>query len=165
MGVSWVGNVLARRNPDEGPQYRMPCQGGASCLYSKAHIDLGLQGWGFSSINLKIAIWSRIPRATVLFNRRWFKLSPFICFPDALHTYFGLCGLSLMQEPGLRDIHAALNITQRAADHLHKLHNKMNRWWPPNRTFNLNYFNLLSLNYHQFHYFRHIHSVEISNNL
>ena len=46
---------------------------------------------------------------------------------DALHTYFGLCGLSLMQEPGLRTIHAALNITQRAADHLHKLHDKMNR--------------------------------------
>jgi len=47
--------------------------------------------------------------------------------PDALHTYFGLCGLSLIQEPGLRGIHAALNITQRATDHLDKLHNKMNR--------------------------------------
>ncbi|XP_073243213.1 geranylgeranyl transferase type-1 subunit beta-like [Porites lutea] len=47
--------------------------------------------------------------------------------PDALHTYFGLCGLSLMSEPGLRKIHAALNITQRAADHLHQLHSKMNR--------------------------------------
>ncbi|XP_029208313.2 geranylgeranyl transferase type-1 subunit beta-like isoform X1 [Acropora millepora] len=44
--------------------------------------------------------------------------------PDALHTYFGLCGLSLMKEPGLREIHAALNITQRAADHLHQLHEK-----------------------------------------
>lgn len=44
--------------------------------------------------------------------------------PDALHTYFGLCGLSLMREPGLRAIHAALNITQRAAQHLHKLHSK-----------------------------------------
>ena len=48
-------------------------------------------------------------------------------FLDALHTYFGLCGLSLMQEPGLSEIHAALNITQRAADHLHNLHSKMNR--------------------------------------
>ncbi|XP_078374202.1 geranylgeranyl transferase type-1 subunit beta-like isoform X1 [Oculina patagonica] len=47
--------------------------------------------------------------------------------PDALHTYFGLCGMSLMQEPGLNAIHAALNITQRAADHLNKLHNQMIR--------------------------------------
>ena len=48
----------------------------------------------------------------------------FICFSDALHTYFGLCGLSLMEEPGLNAIHAALNITQRAANHLKKLHNQ-----------------------------------------
>ena len=46
------------------------------------------------------------------------------CFSDALHTYFGLCGLSLMEEPGLNVIHAALNITQRAANHLKKLHNQ-----------------------------------------
>ena len=48
----------------------------------------------------------------------------FICFSDALHTYFGLCGLSLMEEPGLNAIHAALNITQRAANHLKKLQNQ-----------------------------------------
>lgn len=47
--------------------------------------------------------------------------------PDALHTYFGLCGMTLMQEPGLNSIHAALNVTQRAANHLSKLHKHMNR--------------------------------------
>ena len=50
-----------------------------------------------------------------------------ICFADALHAYFGLCGMSLMQEPGLNSIHPALNITQRAADHLNELHCQMNR--------------------------------------
>ena len=35
--------------------------------------------------------------------------------------------MSLMQEPGLNSIHAALNITQRAANHLNKLHKLMNR--------------------------------------
>ncbi|XP_046354801.1 geranylgeranyl transferase type-1 subunit beta-like [Haliotis cracherodii] len=42
--------------------------------------------------------------------------------PDALHAYFGICGLSLMKEPGLASLHPALNISQRAADHLHTLH-------------------------------------------
>ncbi|XP_071485218.1 geranylgeranyl transferase type-1 subunit beta-like [Diadema antillarum] len=44
--------------------------------------------------------------------------------PDALHGYLGLCGLSMMGEEGLLPIHPALNITQRAADHLHSVHNK-----------------------------------------
>ncbi|XP_045216275.2 geranylgeranyl transferase type-1 subunit beta-like [Mercenaria mercenaria] len=38
--------------------------------------------------------------------------------PDALHAYFGICGLSLMGEAGLQPMHAALNISQRAADYL-----------------------------------------------
>ncbi|XP_076443833.1 geranylgeranyl transferase type-1 subunit beta-like [Babylonia areolata] len=38
--------------------------------------------------------------------------------PDPLHTYLGLCGLALMGEPGLATVHPALNITQRASDHL-----------------------------------------------
>ncbi|EDO31665.1 predicted protein [Nematostella vectensis] len=42
--------------------------------------------------------------------------------PDALHSYFGVCGLSLMNERGLVPIHAALNFSQRAADHLQRLH-------------------------------------------
>lgn len=35
--------------------------------------------------------------------------------PDVLHTYMALCGLSMMGAPGLRDIHCALGMTQRAA--------------------------------------------------
>ncbi|XP_066589698.1 geranylgeranyl transferase type-1 subunit beta [Prorops nasuta] len=38
--------------------------------------------------------------------------------PDPLHTYLGLCGLSLMGEPALSEIHAALNVSQRAYEHL-----------------------------------------------
>ncbi|XP_070543035.1 geranylgeranyl transferase type-1 subunit beta-like [Ptychodera flava] len=45
------------------------------------------------------------------------------CHPDALHSYFGICGLSLMEEPGLQPIHPALNISQRAAEHLQCIHN------------------------------------------
>jgi geranylgeranyl transferase type-1 subunit beta len=37
---------------------------------------------------------------------------------DALHAYFGVCGLSLMGEEGLQPMHAALNISKRAADFL-----------------------------------------------
>ena len=43
---------------------------------------------------------------------------------DALHAYFGICGLSLMSEPGLLPINPALNISQRAADHLKTIHLK-----------------------------------------
>ncbi|XP_028411287.1 geranylgeranyl transferase type-1 subunit beta-like [Dendronephthya gigantea] len=42
--------------------------------------------------------------------------------PDALHSYFGACGLALMDEPGLQAVYAPLNISQRAANHLHRLH-------------------------------------------
>ncbi|KAF4524456.1 hypothetical protein B566_EDAN011879 [Ephemera danica] len=41
---------------------------------------------------------------------------------DPLHTYFGICGLSLMGEEGLATIHPGLNFSQRAVDYLHKLH-------------------------------------------
>ncbi|XP_064390160.1 geranylgeranyl transferase type-1 subunit beta-like [Halichondria panicea] len=44
------------------------------------------------------------------------------CHPDPLHTYLGLCGLSLNGEKGVCPIHAALNISQRAADWLKTLH-------------------------------------------
>ena len=47
----------------------------------------------------------------------------FFVFSDALHSYFGICGLALMKEPGLLSVFAPLNISQRAADHLHHLHN------------------------------------------
>ncbi|XP_065060016.1 geranylgeranyl transferase type-1 subunit beta-like [Rhopilema esculentum] len=42
--------------------------------------------------------------------------------PDVLHTYFGLCGLSLMSQPGLLSVDAALSISERAKDHLERLH-------------------------------------------
>ncbi|CAL1526968.1 unnamed protein product [Lymnaea stagnalis] len=42
--------------------------------------------------------------------------------PDPLHTYLGLCGLSLIGEPGLSPIFPALNMSQRAYDHLSNLH-------------------------------------------
>ena len=41
---------------------------------------------------------------------------------DPLHTYLGLCGLSLNGEEGLSSVHAALNISQRAAQWLDKIH-------------------------------------------
>ena len=44
--------------------------------------------------------------------------------PDPLHTYFGICGLALMGESSVRDMHPALNISQRASDHLYALQRK-----------------------------------------
>ncbi|CAF90463.1 unnamed protein product, partial [Tetraodon nigroviridis] len=41
--------------------------------------------------------------------------------PDPLHAYLGLCGLSLIGEPSLRRVHPALNVTQRAFQHLQQL--------------------------------------------
>ena len=43
---------------------------------------------------------------------------------DALHAYFGVCGMSLLGEKGVLPMHAALNISQRAADDLETLHQK-----------------------------------------
>ncbi|KAJ6669696.1 hypothetical protein lerEdw1_000245 [Lerista edwardsae] len=42
--------------------------------------------------------------------------------PDALHAYFGICGLSLMDEPGIRKVHPALNVSTRTSDRLQHLH-------------------------------------------
>ncbi|XP_076231718.1 geranylgeranyl transferase type-1 subunit beta [Calliopsis andreniformis] len=44
------------------------------------------------------------------------------CQPDPLHTYLGLCGLSLLGENDLCAMHAALNISDRAYKHLLKIH-------------------------------------------
>ena len=52
------------------------------------------------------------------------------CFPDVLHAYFGVCGLSLMGEPGVKVMHAALNVSQSAADHLVALHACLNTTLP-----------------------------------
>jgi len=42
--------------------------------------------------------------------------------PDALHAYFGVCGLSLLGEPGVEPMHASLNVSMRIADRIHTLH-------------------------------------------
>lgn len=43
---------------------------------------------------------------------------------DALHAYFGICGLSLMKFRDLNLVHPAFNISQRAATHLEWIHEK-----------------------------------------
>lgn len=50
-----------------------------------------------------------------------FLFVPFTLLSDPLHAYLGLCGLSLIGEPSLRKVHPALNITQRAFQHLQHL--------------------------------------------
>ncbi|XP_078698686.1 geranylgeranyl transferase type-1 subunit beta-like [Branchiostoma floridae x Branchiostoma belcheri] len=42
--------------------------------------------------------------------------------PDALHSYFGVAGLSLLGEEGLQPMFPALNISQAAADNLRSIH-------------------------------------------
>ncbi|XP_076066537.1 geranylgeranyl transferase type-1 subunit beta [Oratosquilla oratoria] len=42
--------------------------------------------------------------------------------PDGLHTYLGMSGLSLFGEDGLQPVNPALNISQRAHEHLLSLH-------------------------------------------
>ncbi|XP_012281712.1 geranylgeranyl transferase type-1 subunit beta isoform X2 [Orussus abietinus] len=44
--------------------------------------------------------------------------------PDPMHTYLGLCGLSLIGEPGLQEMYAALNISQRAYAQLRDIHKR-----------------------------------------
>jgi len=43
-------------------------------------------------------------------------------FPDVLHSYFSLCGLSFIGEPGLQKIHSGLGFSQRAHDRLLSIH-------------------------------------------
>jgi len=45
-----------------------------------------------------------------------------VLLADALHAYFGICGLSLMNESGLQTMCAALSVSQRAADNLAEIH-------------------------------------------
>ncbi|MEE6516096.1 hypothetical protein FKM82_025337 [Ascaphus truei] len=42
--------------------------------------------------------------------------------PDALHAYFGICGLSLMGESGISKVHPALNVSVRTYERLQQLH-------------------------------------------
>lgn len=46
------------------------------------------------------------------------------CNPDPLHTFMGLCGLSLVDYPNLQSIHSALVITDKTHDYLKSLHSK-----------------------------------------
>ncbi|XP_036328828.1 geranylgeranyl transferase type-1 subunit beta-like [Rhagoletis pomonella] len=41
---------------------------------------------------------------------------------DPFHTYFGLCGLSFMNEPGLLEVMPSLNISMRAYNRLKQVH-------------------------------------------
>ncbi|NXX96084.1 PGTB1 transferase, partial [Centropus bengalensis] len=41
---------------------------------------------------------------------------------NALHAYFGICGLSLIGEPGISKVHPALNVSTRTSERLHHLH-------------------------------------------
>ncbi len=56
-----------------------------------------------------------------LCSPHFFAFLPISFPPDPLHAYLGLCGLSLIGEPSLRKVHPALNITQRAFQHLQQL--------------------------------------------
>lgn len=49
-------------------------------------------------------------------------ISLFVLFSDALHAYFGICGLSLMEESGICKVHPALNVSTRTSERLHHLH-------------------------------------------
>ncbi|KAM6186810.1 LOW QUALITY PROTEIN: geranylgeranyl transferase type-1 subunit beta [Sarcoramphus papa] len=52
--------------------------------------------------------------------------------PDALHAYFGICGLSLIGESGICKVHPALNVSTRTSERLHHLHqiwNKDSKQW------------------------------------
>lgn len=44
------------------------------------------------------------------------------CLSDPLHTYFGICGLSLIGEPSLLKVHPALNVSYRAFECMQQLH-------------------------------------------
>jgi len=46
------------------------------------------------------------------------------CHPDPLHTFMGICGLSLVNYPNLEPIQSALVISNKAFDHLKSLHAK-----------------------------------------
>lgn len=52
------------------------------------------------------------------------SLPPSSLSPDPLHSYLGLCGLSLMNYSQLKPINASLNISQRAAEWLQAIHDR-----------------------------------------
>lgn len=44
------------------------------------------------------------------------------CTTDPFHTYFGICGLSFLNESGLNEVMPSLNISMRAYEKLKDLH-------------------------------------------
>lgn len=46
--------------------------------------------------------------------------------PDPFHTYFGLCGLSFLKEPGLQEVIPTLNVSARTHEKLKTLHKLWN---------------------------------------
>ena len=59
----------------------------------------------------------------VVVNSSYILFLPFyFSVTDALHAYFGVCGMSLLGENKLEKINAALNVSQRAADNLARIH-------------------------------------------
>lgn len=46
------------------------------------------------------------------------------CTTDPFHTYFGICGLSFINEPGLAEVMPSLNISMRAYGNLKELHDQ-----------------------------------------
>jgi hypothetical protein len=43
-------------------------------------------------------------------------------YTTVIYLVAGLCGLSLMKTEGLQEVHPALNVSQRAHEHLENLH-------------------------------------------
>jgi len=43
-------------------------------------------------------------------------------YPDVLHSYFSLCGLGYIREPGISEINPELGFSQRAVDRLKDIH-------------------------------------------
>lgn len=44
--------------------------------------------------------------------------------PDPYHSYFGLCGLSFLGEPGIKEIMPSLNISMKAYERLKQYHSE-----------------------------------------
>jgi len=39
-------------------------------------------------------------------------------YPDVMHSYMGIAGLSLMDEPNVRKMNVALNVSLKGSEHL-----------------------------------------------
>lgn len=49
--------------------------------------------------------------------------------PDVLHTYFSLCGLSFLQEPGLQKLHCCLGMTMKSAARIPAMKEPLRRFF------------------------------------